>query len=418
MNKLIKADSEYKNLLNFDISSYKCISFQNDSDTVLQRRTSPFKNSYINLFIAKCQNNSYENNCASEKEINEYINNNTISISLFLESASVDHHNYSNPITKKYYQNSMSIPKDFIFSYTFFWRKIEYYTRSTLILYNYLLQKSTFFLDATIKDKEIYSKNTNFYVDNTIGRVQFLLTVEYADNYIRKYITLIDSLTILMTAYNIITKLCWGLNYIISKSYLYCAIFEPICKNHFKNFNKNFDKKIQFKNNKINNIITPEPSVNNDNISQNKKETEDLSILKLKNNTFIYKSYFSNNSFGTQIKINKNQNYDDIQNILIDIQNKKINNKINFIDKFWFLFSKLFNINNKKQLYLKRIEKIIIKNLSIDFLFHEFNNIKKIINKNNTNDDINKVYIEKYNNNNSNITKKGQINISYTLNNQ
>ena len=418
VNKLIKADLEYKNLLNFDISSYKCISFQNDSDTLLQRRTSPFKNSYINLFIAKCQNNSYENNCASEKEINEYINNNTISISLFLESASVDHHNYSYPITKKYYQNSMSIPKDFIFSYTFFWRKIEYYTRSTLILYNYLLQKSTFFLDATIKDKEIYSKNTNFYVDKTIGRVQFLLTVEYADNYIRKYITLIDSLTILMTAYNIITKLCWGLNYIISKSYLYCAIFEPICKNHFKNFNKNFDKKIQFKNNKINNIITPENSVNNDNISQMKKETEDLSILKLKNNTFIYKSYFSNNSFGTQIKINKNQNYDDIQNILIDIQNKKINNKINFIDKFWFLFSKLFNINNKKQLYLKRIEKIIIKNLSIDFLFHEFNNIKKIINKNNINDDINKVYIEKYNNNNSNISKKGQINISYTLNNQ
>jgi hypothetical protein len=103
-------------------------------------------------------------------------------------------------------------------------------------------------LDATIKDKEIYSKNTNFYVDKTIGRVQFLLTVEYAYNYIRKYITLIDSLTILMTAYNIITKLCWGLNYINSKSYLYCAIFEPICKNHFKNFNKNFDKKIQFKN--------------------------------------------------------------------------------------------------------------------------------------------------------------------------
>ena len=221
-----------------------------------------------------------------------------------------------------------------------------------------------------------------------------------------------------MTAYNIITKLCWGLNYIISKSYLYCAIFEPICKNHFKNFNKKFDKKIQFKNNKIKNIITPENSINNDNISQMKKETEDLSILKLKNNTFIYKSYFSNNSFGTQIKINKNQNYDDIQNILIDIQNKKINNKINFIDKFWFLFSKLFKINNKKQLYLKRIEKLIIKNLSIDFLFQEFNNIKKIINKNNTNDDINKVYIEKYNNNNSNISKKGQINISYTLNNQ
>ena len=52
VNKLINGDLEYKDLLNFDISSYKCVTFQNDSDTVLQRRTSPFKNSYINLFVA------------------------------------------------------------------------------------------------------------------------------------------------------------------------------------------------------------------------------------------------------------------------------------------------------------------------------------------------------------------------------
>ena len=112
-----------------------------------------------------------EKNCASEDEINKYIENNSIYVSLFLESASVDHYNYTYPITKKYYQNS----KDFIFSYTFFWRKIEYYTRNTFILFNYLFQKSTFILDATIKNKDIYSKNTNFYVDKTIGRIQFYL---------------------------------------------------------------------------------------------------------------------------------------------------------------------------------------------------------------------------------------------------
>lgn len=47
-------------------------------------------------------NDSYSNNCASEEEINKFIENNTISVSLFLESASVDHHNYSKPITKKF----------------------------------------------------------------------------------------------------------------------------------------------------------------------------------------------------------------------------------------------------------------------------------------------------------------------------
>ena len=407
VNKLINEDLEYKDLLNFDISSYKCVTFQNDSDTVLQRRTSPFKNSYINLFVAKCQNNSNENGCASEEEINKFIENNTISVSLFLESASVDHHNYSNPITKKYYQNSMSIPKDFIFSYSFFWRKIEYYTRDTFILYNYIFQKSTFFLDATIKDKEIYSKNANFYVDNTIGRIQFLITVEYADNYIRKYITLIDSLTIFMTIYNIITKFCWILNYIFTKTYLYCTIFEPICKNYSKPFNATFENKINF----INTNIKPfEPSTNNIiDISQIKKETEDLSVLKLNNNNISINKSYLNKSYDTQIK------NDEIRNILLDIQNKKINNKINFSDKFWFLFAKFFNINTKKQLYLKRVEKLIINDLSIDYLFQKFIKIEKAINKN-LYDNNDKFDIEKYYNPTN--SKKGQINISHFLNNQ
>ena len=62
-----------------------------------------------------------EKNCASEDEINKYIENNSIYVSLFLESASVDHYNYTYPITKKYYQNS----KDFIFSYTFSVEKLN-----------------------------------------------------------------------------------------------------------------------------------------------------------------------------------------------------------------------------------------------------------------------------------------------------
>ena len=219
INKLISADLEYKNLLNFDISTYKCVTFQNNSDTILQRRTSPFKNSYINLFVAKCQNNSNVNNCAPEEEINKFIENNSIFVSLFLESASIEHNNYSYPLIKKYYQNSMSIPKDFIFSYTFFWRKIEYYTRNSLFLFNYLFQKSTFVLDPTIKDKDIYSKNENFYVDKTIGRIQFLITVEYIDSYLRKYLTLIDSLTLLMSIFHAITNICWFLNYLLTKSY-------------------------------------------------------------------------------------------------------------------------------------------------------------------------------------------------------
>ena len=374
INKLINEDLEYKNLLNFDISSYKCVTFQNNSDTILQRRTSPFKNSYINLFVAKCQNNSIESNCAPEEEINQFIENNSIFVSLFLESASIEHNNYSYPLIKKYYQNSMSIPKDFIFSYTFFWRKIEYYTRNSLILFNYLFQKSTFILDPTIKDKDIFSKNENFYVDKTIGRIQFLITVEYIDTSLRKYLTLIDSLTLLMSIFHAITNICWFLNYLFTKSYLYYTIFEPIVKNSPRPFSETFESNINLRNNYCG---SPNPSTKKVQLSQNKM---DLSNLKLKNNS-LNKSLFINSNHAPMKHFEKKKN-DEINKILIDVQNNIINNNINFTDNFLFFFSKLININNKKQLYLTRIEKILHNELSIDYLFQEFKKIQITMNKN------------------------------------
>ena len=103
VNKLVNEDKEYKDLINFDISSYYCVTYNNNEDAILQRRTNPFKNSYINLFIAKCQNdtNNNINDCASEEEIDEFIENNSIYVSLFLESGAIDHNNYTYPLTKK-----------------------------------------------------------------------------------------------------------------------------------------------------------------------------------------------------------------------------------------------------------------------------------------------------------------------------
>ena len=277
-------------------------------------------------------------------------------------------------------------------------------------LTRYLFQKSTFILDATIKDKDIYSKNTNFYVDKTIGRIQFLITVEYADSYVRKYITLIDSLTIIMTTYNIITKLCWILNYLFTKSYLYCSIFEPISncyRRSFSSFNGNFDKKINFVNNNNKNNNTIGFSTKNCEISQIKKDTEDISVLKLNNinnninlnNISLNNKTSLNSSFNFQMKYAENQNSknDEIKKILIDIQEKKISNKINFSDKFFFLFAKMFNINTKKQLYLQRVEKLILNDLSIDFLFQKFKKKEKYIDNNLSDCDNNKINdVDKY----------------------
>ena len=51
----------------------------------MQKKNSPFKNSYINLFVAKCHNDSTNNitDCYSEEEINDYIEHNSIYVKFF-----------------------------------------------------------------------------------------------------------------------------------------------------------------------------------------------------------------------------------------------------------------------------------------------------------------------------------------------
>ena len=118
-----------------------------------------------------------------------------------------------------------------------------------------------------------------------------------------------------------------------------------------------------------------------------------LNNISLNNKTSL------NSSFNFQMKYAENQNSknDEIKKILIDIQEKKISNKINFSDKFFFLFAKMFNINTKKQLYLQRVEKLILNDLSIDYLFHKFKKFEKYIDNNLSDCDNNKINdVDKY----------------------
>ena len=200
----------------------------------------------------------------------------------------------------------MSLPKDFIFSYSFFWRKIEYFTRNSLILFSYLFQSTAYMLDAAIKDKDFFPKTHTFYEEKTIGRLQFLITVEYAESYVRKYINLIDSLTLLMTGFNIITKSCYFVNYLFTKSYIYCSIFEPIISNSRpRSFKSTFENSIGSK------MHSSSPSCSKLQLVDNKKKMTGLSIFKVNS-----KIVPLNKTLGNNIEEQRN---DEIKNIIFDI---------------------------------------------------------------------------------------------------
>ena len=236
------------------------------------------------------------------------------------------------------------------------------------------------------------------------------MTVEYADFYIRKYITLIDSLTILMTVFNVVTKLCWFLNYLFTKSYMYCTIFEPILNNFNRSFYDSFESNINLRSNYFG---SPNPSSNKLELIQNKKRNGDLSIIKLNNksNLSLNRSIINNSSLAPakSFEIQKN---DEIKGILIDIQNHTINNKINFSDNFLFFFAKIFNLRNKKQLYLQRLEKVLQHELSIDYILQEFKRIELALIQDMRNNDLDSSYLG------HTKSTKGQSLYSQSINNK
>jgi hypothetical protein len=145
--------------------------------------------------------------------------------------------------------------------------------------------------------------------------------------------------------------------------------------------------------------ISPSPSCSKLQLVDNKRKMTGLSIFKTNSKTVPFNKTLGNNV--------EEQKSDEIKSILSDIQNKKINSNVGVIDNFLFLFSKLVNTNNKKQLYLQRLEKILQEELSIDHLFQEFRLIKLSI----YND------LKKDDNNQSNIDGSDSGPFKYGINN-
>lgn len=61
-NEINGMDQEHNSLINFDISSYKCLTKKDSSKVELELGYTPYKNSYINIYIAKCRNSTENNN--------------------------------------------------------------------------------------------------------------------------------------------------------------------------------------------------------------------------------------------------------------------------------------------------------------------------------------------------------------------
>ena len=78
-------EEDHKNLLNFDISNYKCISRKNKADINLSITKSPFSSTYLNLYITMCKNTtSNGNHCYPKEVIEERLKNLNLYLNFYL----------------------------------------------------------------------------------------------------------------------------------------------------------------------------------------------------------------------------------------------------------------------------------------------------------------------------------------------
>lgn len=214
-------EEDHKNLLNFDISNYKCISRKNKTNINLSITRSPFTNTYLNLYITMCKNTTLNgNHCYPKEEIEERLKNLNIYLNFYLESTSIDHYNQKKPISVSFYADQVSISPDFIYAYFYDWRTLYYQTDEGAV-FSSIKEIVSFSIDSTTKRNEIYPKGAEFWAENSLSIFQFGMNAGFADQYKRTYPKFQNFLANFCGICNFLVKLSEGVAYLASNKMMY-----------------------------------------------------------------------------------------------------------------------------------------------------------------------------------------------------
>ena len=179
-------ENKYKDLLNFDLTNFQCLSRTNGKDIYLEFIHSPYSNKYINIYVARCKNTTENNNsCYSDEVINEQIQKSNFFLSFYSETTGLDHYN-KDPISPSYLSKQIGVAVDFTNVNFYEFRQIIYETDEGF-LFPKTQTKTAFSLDSATFRTILYKAGKEFYIPNTLSVFQFSMNQEYADKYQRSY---------------------------------------------------------------------------------------------------------------------------------------------------------------------------------------------------------------------------------------
>ena len=366
------------------------------------------KGTYYGVFIQKCHNSSIINNnsCPSQIEIDNYTNNNNMSVGFTIINYEVIVENYKKPfrlsmnkITNGILNDAFTVnhlnfqPLSVITHDGFFIEKKKegnYYLyeqneKNTLETETGVL--SSFYIWMQNK-KQIYERSYK-KVQNVMGdiggSIKIIITLASWINYLSyKHTVFLDiNKVINLYCYFNDQNLSNNKNHFISLNIKNSAIYKNNnIMNIMENSNRSSDKSNKININKNYNKININNINNNNNNNINNNNSNNISENKRLNN-LCFQKYNQNNSILIDLLNLKEENKINFKDVKNNNKNNKIieYNKMNLF-KFlkWYVNTKL-NKNNNYLLYISNYYKKIISEEELFYLYFDVKKIKSIIQK-------------------------------------
>ena len=236
----------------------------------------------LEIHLVKCENKTYNNNCVSKEELDEFIEN--LYIYIYYINEDLDHHNKINPVRKHLRSEFFSVVSNSVKRYYYYFLPGEYISDNGYVFefnekYEFFEYEKTLIDFVDEEDQSYYSNKT--FIEISIVSDNKFIRIE------RSYPKIQDSLGNIGGWIRVILVICQIISDFFSEKIFLLDIINKIIsiseQKHFKsNHNSNIINKIpnDYRKEKINNFI-------NDNSSQNKIQISRTSRfnMKLINNT-------------------------------------------------------------------------------------------------------------------------------------
>ena len=385
----------YKSLfLNYDYEKYLCP--KSGQNLTFRGRYGDQIKGYdiLEMHLIKCENDSKYNNCKSEKEINDFLENSFVSL-IYLSNF-INHENISNPVLYFLQSDAFAVSTDKVKRYYYFFSK-EKYISDKGFFFDEIKKIDLFRYQYTLMDF-VNKESQSFYSSQTLIEINFSC-VEIETEYLRTYLKLIDVFGIIGGWKDIVVSIFNFISYYFSKKTFSLELCNSLMSHNFHRMitKRKFDYNNKKKNkqlkgstavliykikslSKMNNYVIKDTNFFNKNLINNKKNNSDNKDIKNNNSNNI------NNNSNSNINIinNKNNNMNNINNNdnsirsssssskiqkMNDIQNFKLNKKKSLCFYFqYYLFPFCFIENNQTYQLYRVYTKIYHKFMSIDLL--------------------------------------------------